>query len=176
MDEREGMREGALRCYKRAMAVLESGSPAQLEELAGEIAGFPEGEDPYIGRHWITNALDSGSRQAVEWMLQRHVDLNFCDPEGYTPLHTALELEREDKYELLDALLSAGAPVNLKGLNDWTPAHMAAAQDDVEALRVLVRHGADLTIRTDIDDHATPLEEARNLGKGRAISYLESVV
>jgi ankyrin repeat protein len=170
------MMEDALRQYQRVMAVLESGSPADLEVLASEIEGFPEGEDSYVGRRWITNALGTGSRQAVEWMLQRHVDLHFRDPEGYTPVHTALDRERDDRYELLEALLSAGAPVNVKGVNDWTPAHMAAARDDVEALRVLVRHGADLTIRTDIDDFATPLEEAPNLGKGRAITYLESVV
>ena len=42
---------------------------------------------------------------------------------------------------------------------------MAAARDDVEALRILAAHGADLTIRTDIDDYATPLEETRMLGK-----------
>jgi ankyrin repeat protein len=66
--------------------------------------------------------------------------------------------------------------VNRKGINDWTPAHMAAARDDVEALRLLVRYGADLTIRTDIDDYSTPLEEARSMGKLNAASYLESVV
>ena len=64
--------------------------------------------------------------------------------------------------------------VNLKGVNDWTPAHMAAARDDVDALRVLVAHGADLSIRTEIDDYATPLEEARNLGKLNALRYLSS--
>lgn len=47
--------------------------------------------------------------------------------------------------------------------------------DDVEALKILVRHGADLSIRTDIDDYATPLEEARNLGKVRAAEYLAGV-
>jgi len=39
-----------------------------------------------------------------------------------------------------------------------------------------VRYGADLTIRTEIDDYATPLEEARNLGKLEAVKYLEGVV
>jgi ankyrin repeat protein len=55
-------------------------------------------------------------------------------------------------------LLKAGAPVNRKGINDWTPAHMAAARYDVGVLRLLVRYSADLAIRTDIDDYATPLE------------------
>jgi ankyrin repeat protein len=53
---------------------------------------------------------------------------------------------------------------------------MAAARDDVEALRLLVQYGADLNIRTDVDDYSTPLEEARSLGKRNAASYLESVV
>lgn len=53
---------------------------------------------------------------------------------------------------------------------------MAAARDDVDALRLLVAHGAGLSIRTEIDDYATPLEEARSLGKLDALSYLESVV
>jgi uncharacterized protein len=53
-----------------------------------------------------------------------------------------------DQLERLDDLIVAGAPLNLKGVNDWTPAHIAATRDDVEALRILVRHGADLSIRT----------------------------
>jgi ankyrin repeat protein len=77
---------------------------------------------------------------------------------------------------VLERLLRAGAPVNLKGLNDWTPAHMAAARDDVEVLRLLVAHGADLTIRTTIDDYATPLEEVRTLGQHRAAAFLESLL
>jgi hypothetical protein len=39
-----------------------------------------------------------------------------------------------------------------------------------------VQHGADLSIRTEIDDYATPLEEARNLRKVKAVRFLESVV
>jgi hypothetical protein len=176
MTDHEAMMSEAIERYRRIVAVLESGTCDQMEALVLEIPAFPNGEDPYLGRRWITSALGVGSRLAVAWMLRKRVDLSFCDPWGYTPIHTALEREREDKYELLDALLSAGASVNLKGANDWTPAHMAAARDDVKALRILVRHGADLTIRTDIDDHTTPLEEARNLGKTSAVSFLESVV
>ncbi len=82
-----------------------------------------------------------------------------------------IDSKRADRYELLELLLRAGAPVNLKGINEWTPAHLAAARDDVEALRLLVAHGADLSIRTDIDDFATPLEEARTLGCRKAVAF-----
>jgi ankyrin repeat protein len=166
----------ALQQYEYAVGVLESGDPDRLGSLVNELEGFPHGEDSYLGRRWITNAIDVGSQAAVEWMLAQGVDLNFRDAEGYTPLHSAIEFERPNRNEVLQLLLAAGAPVNLKGVNDWTPAHMAAARDDVEALRLLVHYGADLSIRTDIDDHATPLEEARSLGKLAAAEYLASVV
>ena len=141
---------------------------------------FPKGLDGFLHRHWITNAIDCGSRTSVEWMLTKGVDISFRDDEGCTVLHSALDRELPDKYEVLELLLKHGAPVNARGLNDWTPAHMAAARDDVKALRLLVRYGADLSIRTRIDNFATPLEEARSLNKDgiaiteRAIAFLEA--
>jgi ankyrin repeat protein len=166
----------ALHEYERILAMLRTGTPTDLDLLARNVEHFPTGVDGFIGRRWIINAIDIGSRESVEWMLDRGVDLNFRDDEGRTPIHAVLERETTDRYSLLNRLLDAGAAINLKGVNDWTPAHMAAAHDDVEGLRILVRRGADLTIRTAIDDYATPLEEARNLGKTKAVSFLESVV
>ena len=79
-----------------------------------------------------------------------------------------------DEYRRMMEIVETGTR-NIKGLNDWTPAHLAAARDDAEALRMLVRHGADLSIRTESDEYATPLEEARHLGKPNAVRYLESL-
>lgn len=176
MDEHDRLMADATDRYKRGIAALESGDVRRLQALAVELEAFPHGDDPYLGRRWITNAIGVGSKAAVQWLIAQAVDLDFRDDEGYTPLHSAIDRQSSDRYEVLEMLLAAGAPVNRKGINDWTPAHMAAARDDVEALRLLVRHGADLTIRTDIDDYATPFEEARNLGKVNAAKYLESVV
>lgn len=162
--------------YQRVMAALASGGPEQWEAIAAELPGFPDGVDDFIHRRWIVNALGAGSAASVHWMVQKGIDLDFRDEEGYTPLHVVIERAAADRYELLDLLLRAGAAVNRKGINDWTPAHMAAARDDVEALRILVRHGADLSIRTEIDDYTTPLEEARHLGKINAAKYLETLV
>jgi ankyrin repeat protein len=166
----------ALHEYERILGLLRTGTRADFEVLAGAVQEFPGGVDGFIGRRWIINAIDIGSRTSVEWMLAKGVDLAFRDEEGRTPMHAALDREGTERYELLELLLGAGAATNLKGANDWTPAHLAAARDDVEGLRILVRHGADLTIRTDIDDYATPLEQARILGKTKAVSFLESVV
>ncbi|MEQ1517201.1 MAG: ankyrin repeat domain-containing protein [Usitatibacteraceae bacterium] len=162
--------------FSHLFELLKSGSIEQLDEVARHTPGFPEGVDSFIGRRWIVNAIDSGSTATIKWMLRKGVDLNFRDQEGYTPLHTAIERLGANRHEVLELLLRAGAPVNIKGINDWTPAHIAAARDDVESLKLLVLFGADLTIRTDIDDYATPLEEARNLGKTNACRYLESAL
>src|SRR5215470_452040 len=137
--DRESMRR-----YARAMSLLESGDSAAMKSLAQEFDGFPEGVDPYLRGRWIVHAICSGSAETVRWMLERGVELDFREDDGYTALHVALERDRPDRLELLALLLRSGAPVNRKGLNDWTPAHMAAARDDVDALRILVRHGADL--------------------------------
>ena len=164
-----------MRQYLRVSAVLQSAGADELEALAREIEGFPDGPDPYLHSRWILHAIAVGSAESVRWMVARGVELDFLELDGYTPVHAVLERAREDRLELLDLLLSAGAPVDRKGVNDWTPAHKAAASDDVAALRVLVAHGADLSIRTAIDDYATPLEEARHLGKLAAVEYLESI-
>lgn len=165
--------------YIYYMEILKSGGYAELEELSELDENFPHGKDQVIGIRWITNAIDCGCLNAVKWMLGKKVDIMFRSNDGYTVLHSAIDLDSEDKYEILEILLKAGADVNLKGINDWTPAHAAAARNDVTALKLLVKYGADLSIRTEIDEYATPLEEARILNKNSgcadAVNYLESL-
>nr|WP_315465691.1 ankyrin repeat domain-containing protein [uncultured Rhodoferax sp.] len=163
------------RDYDYVIGLLTSGGEAQWQEFEQLIDGFPDGVDEFLGRRWITNAIDCGSVASVRWMLARKVDLRFRDNEGYTVLHSALDREGPEGYELLELLLDAGADVNAKGVNDWTPAHMAAVREDLEALRILVKNGADLAIRTNIDSYATPLEEARHLKKLAAVEFLEAI-
>jgi len=167
--------------YQYFIKVLQSGGVKDLEELASLEDNFPQGKDSLVMRRWITNAIDCGSKESIEWILQKGVKVVFRDDESYTVLHSAIEREQDDKYEIIELLLKFGADVNLKGINDWTPAHMAAARNDVEALKILVKHGADLNIRTDIDDYATPLEEARMLNSLKsncsdAILFLENII
>jgi ankyrin repeat protein len=145
--------------YKRILEILKSGSVADFEELEGSVSDFPHGLDHCLERYWIINAIDLGSLASIEWMLTKGINLNFKDDEGQTVLLSALDRERPDKYVILDLLLKHGAPVDAHGINDWTAAYMAACRDDVEAMRVLLAHGADLSEVCDCDE-ATPVEAA----------------
>lgn len=157
----------------RLMDLLCRGSAAELDRAASSIEGFPHGTDEELGRRWIINAIDCGSMEAIAWMLARGVDLSFVDEEGITPLLSALERKQPDRYEVLDLLLKSGAPSGVHGINQWTAAHMAASRDDVQALRILKRHGADLAaLRTDFST-TSPLDDARTLGCHNAVAFLE---
>ena len=159
--------------YDDIMKPLMAGDVDVLEEIASIVDDFPCGQDDFISRHWITNAIDCGTKEVVAWMLAKGAPVVFQDDEGFSVLHSAIDRERPDRIEIIRMLLEAGADIDAHGTNDWTPAHHAAARNDVEALKVLVDAGADLSVRTRIDDYATPLEEAEMLGHSPdAVAYL----
>ena len=113
-------------------------------------------------------------------MLSQKVVVDTLEDDGYTPLLSAIESDQQDKYEIIKLLIEHSAPINQKGINDWTPLHMAAARNDLQAIEILIECGADLTVKTAIDNYATPLEEVRILSKlsnfpncQEVIAYLE---
>jgi ankyrin repeat protein len=162
--------------YSYLIDLLAKGDTTLLDEATDIIKNFPKGTDNFIQRHWLTNAIDCGSLESVKWILSKNVDLSFRDDEGYTPILSAIDRSLPDKYEIIQLLIENGAPVNKKGFNDWTPLHMAAVREDIEALKILVSNGADLSIRTEIDEYATPLEEAKALKKHKSVEYLKSLI
>lgn len=161
--------------YKEAIAMLARGDTDELEAACHIIEGFPSGKDRLIERHWITNAIDCGSLNSVEWMISKGVELKFRDDEGLTPLHSCISRRLPDKYEILDALILAGADVNAHDMNDYTPLHLATISDDRKAIRMLVNANADTSVRTRIDHYATAEEEARILGRHESANFLASL-
>ena len=59
-----------------------------------------------------------------------------------------------------------------RGVNDYTPLHLAAAMNDANLVRILLSHGADTNARTRIDDFTTPLEEAEKRSSLDAVKIL----
>jgi ankyrin repeat protein len=116
---------------------------------------------------WVTAldyAIAQGPRSLVEILLAMGADPNPVTNDGFPPLFMALERDADDRYDVLALLLSAGADVNGRGVNDYTVLHQAACKDDARAVRLLLEHGADPEARTRIDNYTTPLEEAEQFG------------
>jgi ankyrin repeat protein len=123
--------------YSYLWELLKGGDTALLEEVAAILDDFPEGGDD-AQRRWIVNALHGGALQSIQWLLSKNVQLDFRNNESGTVLICAIERTHADRYEVLELLLQHGAPIHLQGWNDWTPAHMAVARNDVAALKLLV--------------------------------------
>ena len=71
---------------------------------------------------------------------------------------------RTDVAEIIRLLLAFGTDPNQRGINDYTPLHMAVAERNAAAVRLLLDGGADPDLRTRIDSYETPLEIADALG------------
>jgi len=160
---------------RRMWALLTDGCVEELEREAARRPGFPHGTDGSSDRPWIGEAINSGALGTVAWMISRGVDLSFVDPEGYSAVMLALELEsdRQDKYAILELLLRSGAPTDRHGFNFWTAMHLAAVRDDVEGLRLLRQYGADLRAISYDYWTSTPAEDARSANSWKALAFLD---
>lgn len=162
--------------FKKVWAAMGAADLEVLRKFQNEIADFPGGRDRWLNRPWIVSAIQSGAPQTIAWMIEVDVPLVFCDGEGTTVLHACIDQFAEHKsatmHDSMRALIAAGADVNIKGLNDWTPLHLAVARGDLVALQILLDAGADPNIRTTIDDYDTPLEYAESIGFKQAVDIL----
>ena len=84
---------------------------------------------------------------------------------GETPLHRAAQ--DETKVGELVSLLERGAPLEATDHAGWTPLADAAARDNLEAVKILLKFGADINHANDkgsTDHGATPFAQACNTG------------
>ena len=104
----------------------------------------------------LNKAAFSGNREVVETLLAANPDIEALDLSGQTALHSAA-IRGKDQYSdgVLEAPLAAGAEVNAPSKDDlfkeydgYTPAHLAILVGNLEAVRVLVEHNADLSALT----------------------------
>lgn len=144
-----------------------------LKSALGHPPDFPNSRGPIgIAEHCLEYAIYHSPLPFIHTLLELGANPNYQDLGGFPSLIAALSTERRDKYEIIELLLSFGADIQQRGINDWTPLHYAAAANDSKAIELLLSHGADPTARTNVDDFTTPLEEAENLGCSEAAEAL----
>ena len=105
----------------------------------------------------------AGDRRRPECARRRRVPAAHCRAE----LHAGgawHDQARTDVDDILRLLLSFGADPNQRGINDYTPLHMAVAERNPLAVQILLDGGADPELRTRIDECETPLEMAEAAG------------
>ena len=99
------------------------------------------------------------AKAALE-LIEKKVDINAKDKEGYTPLHTAVKVGNT---ATVWALIAKGADINAKDKYDWTPLHWAALKGNTAVARLLLDKKA--TINAEDKDGWTPLHLAARYGR-----------
>jgi len=160
-----------------AIAVHEAyrkGDLAALKAALGDPPDFPNGRNPPgFEAGGLEYAIYHSPLAFIRTLLELGAEPNYPNHAGFPALIAALSAGRLDRLAIVELLLAHGAEIEQRGINDYTPLHYAAASDDAQAIELLLAHGADPGARTRIDDRATPLEEARMLGRKAAVEAFE---
>lgn len=115
--------------------------------------------------HRLFDVITKGDVAEVQSVIENHVDVNCAMMKPYTktPLHHALEVS--GNVEIINALLQAGADINLRAHRGKTPFHFAIQQYMTIpplVLRLLIHKKADFSVA---DAHGvTPLDSVRMIG------------
>lgn len=113
----------------------------------------------------LVYAIYHGPMTLVEGLLDAGADPNASDGDGFPPLVAALSpAERDDVADVLGLLLDRGADIEQRGINDYTPLHLAAETGRIDLVDLLLERGADPDAFTRIDDMEVPLEIAEARG------------
>lgn len=151
------------------------GDMAAVRAALGDPPDFPNCRGPRgMGENILEYAIYWSPLAFVRALLDMGADPNYGDHAGFPSLIAALSANRADRADLVKLLLARGAEIDQRGVNDYTPLHWAAAVDDAAMVELLLAHGADPAARTNVDDYATPLEEAERLGRVAAAQVLRA--
>ncbi|MBQ7885130.1 MAG: ankyrin repeat domain-containing protein [Clostridia bacterium] len=97
-------------------------------------------------------AVKSGSREAVEYVLNNGANVNYLNNLGITPLHLAT---RKNSQTLVRVLLEFGAFVDIEDAYMQTPIFDAVQENNAEMIKYLFANGASINHQN--KDGKTPL-------------------
>jgi ankyrin repeat protein len=171
------MKSDAERCeqyrkFKLIDAAFRAGDLALLRAAVDDPASVPNGPMPLEIGSCLEYAIYHSPLPFIRALLEIGADPNPADHAGFPPLIAALSCSlprpgspgRKDVLEILRLLLAFKADPNQRGINDYTPLHMAVSERNPPAVAQLLEAGADPRLRTRIDDCETPREMAETAG------------
>ena len=164
----------------RIHAAFVAGDLEALRRAVDDPVVVPNGPVPLAIGSCLVYAIYHSPLPFIRQLLDLGADPSAAAADGFPPLIAALgglrdapgTPRRMDAMDVLRLLLARGADVNQRGLNDWTPLHVAVGAGSALAVQVLLDAGADPDLRTRIDDCSTPLDDARAAVRADVIEVL----
>ena len=151
-----------------------AGDLARVRELVGANPAQANGVAP-DGYSALGLAAFFKRRDVVRYLLESGADPRPASRNGgFTPLHSAVATDAgAADVEIVRMLLDKGADPNARSQSGSTPLHTVAFTADRASLDLLLRHGADRTIKNNDGNTALDIatergshEVARDLGVG----------
>ena len=158
--------------FRRIDEAFRKGDLDALRAAVEDPAMIPNGRMPITIGPCLVYAIYHSPLPFIRTLLEIGADPNAPSDLGFPPLIAALSCSRDaagskrrtDVDQILRLLLSFGGDPNQRGINDYTPLHMAVAERNASAVQILLQGGADPELRTRIDDCETPFEMAQAAG------------
>jgi uncharacterized protein len=158
--------------FAKIDAAFRAGDLAALRTAVVDPDDVPNGPMPLAIGPCLEYAIYHSPLAFIRTLLEIGADPNPADHAGFPPLIAALSCSRPhpgspgraDVGDILALLLEFGADPNQRGINDYTPLHMAVGEGNRRAVEFLLAAGADPLMRTRIDDYETPRELAERAG------------
>jgi uncharacterized protein len=158
--------------FQRIDDAFRKGDLEALRAAVDDPGVIPNGLMPDTIGPCLVYAIYHSPLAFIRTLLEIGADPNAPVDDGFPPLIAALCCTRQtpgantrtDVAEIIKLLLAFGTDPNQRGINDYTPLHMAVAERNPAAVRLLLDGGADPQLRTRIDSYETPLEMADSLG------------
>ena len=166
--------------FKQIDAAFRVGDLAALRAAVDDPASVPNGPMPLVIGACLEYAIYHSPLPFIRTLLEIGAAPNPQDHAGFPPLLAALSCSRPqpgapgrpDVTDILTLLLAFGADPNQRGINDYTPLHMAVSERNMPAVQLLLKAGADPRLRTRIDDCETPRAMAEQAGLGEMAALL----
>ncbi|RPI56594.1 MAG: ankyrin repeat domain-containing protein [Acidobacteria bacterium] len=166
--------------FRKIDAAFRAGDLEALRAAVDNPGDVPNGPMPLSIGSCLEYAIYHSPLPFIATLLELGADPNPVDHAGFPPLIAALSCSnprpgaagRPDVGEIVALLLSFDADPNQRGINDYTPLHMAVAEGNAAAVTLLLEAGADVSLRTRIDACETPGEMADAVGRSEIAALL----